>query len=218
MTGVAFSTPALLAFVVSGALALYAFERGLRRLAIVTKPLTTLLLLGVVGRPTSVFSQLVWAGLIASVLGDAALLGSGSTPFMIGLGCFLIAHALYVVAFAAVGSWSAASWVGLALVGLATPMLLRVLWPRVGSLRMPVLVYAGALSAMVVAAFSTLGGGLSPAAAGAAAGGAVLFYISDSSLAIDRFVRPIRHGSLLSVGVYWLGQLGIAVAAHGRIP
>jgi uncharacterized membrane protein YhhN len=86
----------------------------------------------------------------------------------------------------------------------------------VGNLRVPVAVYAGALSAMVVAAFSTLGGGLPGAAA--AAVGAVLFYVSDSSLAIDRFVRPIRHGSLLSVGVYWLGQLGIAIAARGRMP
>ena len=62
------SLPALLAFAVSGALALYAFERGLRRLALVTKPLTTLLLLGIVGRPTSTFSTLVWAGLIASAV------------------------------------------------------------------------------------------------------------------------------------------------------
>jgi uncharacterized membrane protein YhhN len=208
--------PALLAFAVSGTLALYAFERGLRRLALVTKPLTTLLLLFIVGRPSSAFSGLVWAGLIASAAGDAALLGNGSTAFMIGLGCFLLAHLTYVVAFATMGSWSGASWAGLALVGVATPILLRVLWPRVGSLRIPVAVYAGALSAMVVAAFSTLGGGLPGAAAAAA--GAVLFYISDSSLAIDRFVRPIRHGSFLSVGVYWLGQLGIAIAARGRIP
>ena len=207
---------ALVTFAISGALGLYALDRGRRALAIVTKPLTTALLLVIVGRPTSTFSALVWAGLLASVAGDAALLGTGSMAFMIGLGCFLLAHVAYVVAFARVGAWSAASWIGLALVGVATPLLIRVLWSRVGSLRGPVLVYAAALSAMVVAAFSTLGGGL--AGAGYAALGAVLFYVSDSSLAIDRFVRRIRHGAFLSVGVYWLGQLGIALAARGRVP
>ena len=208
---------AITAFAISGALGLYALDRGRRGLALVTKPLTTALLLLVVGPPTTVFSDLVWAGLIASVAGDAALLGRGPNAFMIGLGCFLLAHVAYVVAFARMGAWSGASWAGLALVAVATPILIRALWPRVGSLRGPVLVYAAALSAMVVAAFSTLGGGLLPGAIYAALG-AVLFYVSDSSLAIDRFVRPIRHGAFLSVGIYWLGQLGIALAARGRIP
>jgi YhhN-like protein len=39
--------------------------------------------------------------------------------------------------------------------------------------------------------------------------------VSDSSLAINRFRRPIPHVPLLAFGVYWLGQLGIAIAASG---
>lgn len=204
---------ALIAFAASGATALYAMERGLRAVAMVTKPLTTALLLVIAGPPSSTFAGLVWAGLIASVAGDAALLAAGDLAFMVGLGLFLVAHGLYVGAFIAVGAWCAWTWVGLALVGVASPLLLRVLWPRVGNLRGPVVVYAAALSAMVVSAWSTLGGGLPRA--GLAAGGALLFYVSDASLAIDRFVKPIRHAPLLSVGVYWLGQLGIALAARG---
>ena len=46
-----------------------------------------------------------------------------------------------------------------------------------------------------------------------AAVGAVLFYISDASLALNRFRQPIPHSALLAMGVYWLGQLGIAIAA-----
>ena len=46
-----------------------------------------------------------------------------------------------------------------------------------------------------------------------AAVGAVLFYVSDASLALNRFRQPIPHGALLAMGVYWLGQLGIAIAA-----
>jgi len=207
---------ALVAYAASASVALYALERGMRPLALVTKPLTTVLLLPIVGPPTSTLRELVWAGVIASVAGDAALLGAGTVAFMIGVGCFLIAHAAYIAAFATVAVWSAASWAGVALVAAATPVLVRILWPRVAGLRGPVLAYAAAISAMIVAAFSTVGGAL-PAPALAAAG-AVLFYVSDAALAIHRFVRPLRHATLLSVGVYWLGQLGIALASRGAAP
>ena len=92
-----------------------------------------------------------------------------------------------------------------------SPILLRTLWPGVTGLRGPVVAYGAAVSAMVIAAFSTLGGPL-PAEPLAAAG-ALLFYASDSSLAINKFRRPIPHEPLLAFGVYWLGQLGIAIAA-----
>jgi uncharacterized membrane protein YhhN len=200
------------AFVATGAIALYGMERGRRVLAVVFKPVTTALLLAVVGPPASAFVWLVWVGLLASIAGDAALLRPGDKPFMVGLALFLVAHLLYVAAFVTVGAWSAWSWVGLALVAPATFLLLRALWPRVGALRVPVAAYAAAVSAMVVAAFSTVGGSLS--AAPLAAVGGLLFYVSDASLAVNRFVRPLRYATLLSVGVYWLGQLGIAVAAR----
>ena len=33
--------------------------------------------------------------------------------------------------------------------------------------------------------------------------GAVLFYISDATLAWDKFKRPVRHASFVTMGVYW---------------
>ena len=71
--------------------------------------------------------------------------------------------------------------------------------------------YAVVISAMVVSASATVGGPLPLAPC--AAVGAVLFYSSDSSLALNRFRRPIPHIAFLAIGVYWLGQLGIAIAA-----
>jgi uncharacterized membrane protein YhhN len=199
----------------SGVIAIYAIDRRRQRLALLTKPLTTALLLAIVGMPRSTFSGLVWAGILASVVGDAALVLEGNTPFMIGLGFFLVAHVTYVVAFASVGVWSGASWAGLALVAVATPALLRRVWAGASGLRAPVVVYAAALSAMVVAAFSTVGGPLRGAPL--AAMGALLFYISDASLAVNKFARPLRHATLLAVGVYWLGQLGIALATRAQM-
>jgi alkenylglycerophosphocholine/alkenylglycerophosphoethanolamine hydrolase len=43
--------------------------------------------------------------------------------------------------------------------------------------------------------------------------GALLFYISDTILAMDRFVNPIPHARLLTMTTYHLGQLGILVSA-----
>jgi hypothetical protein len=68
---------------------------------------------------------------------------------------------------------------------------------------------------MVVSAWATIGSHL--AWAPFAAGGALLFYISDSSLALDRFHKKIPHVAYLALGVYWLGQIGIAIAARGPV-
>ena len=48
-----------------------------------------------------------------------------------------------------------------------------------------------------------------------AALGATLFYIGDAGLALETFHRPIKNAPLLTLGAYWLGQLGIALAARG---
>ena len=71
--------------------------------------------------------------------------------------------------------------------------------------------YAAVISAMVITASATVGGPLLMAPY--AAVGAVLFYVSDSSLALNRFRRPVPHIALYAMGIYWLGQLGIAIAA-----
>jgi uncharacterized membrane protein YhhN len=68
---------------------------------------------------------------------------------------------------------------------------------------------------MVIAAFATLGGPLPTAPL--AAGGAILFYASDASLALNKFRRPIPHAAFLTLGLYWIGQIGIALAARGRL-
>ena len=74
-------------------------------------------------------------------------------------------------------------------------------------------VYAAALSGMVTTAVaaSTTPAGI----AMSAAIGAACFYVGDASLAIDQFDRRFRLAPLLTLGVYWLGQLGIALSARG---
>jgi uncharacterized membrane protein YhhN len=106
--------------------------------------------------------------------------------------------------------------VGAIAVGLLYPIIRRGLMRQPGgdALRLPVLIYSLVLALMMVSAVSTF---FRPnwhtnAAIFAAAGG-VLFFVSDSLLALNRFVQPIRQGDLLVMAAYHLGQLGLALGA-----
>jgi uncharacterized membrane protein YhhN len=211
------SIPVVL-FLASTAAAVYAAESGRRVLIAVTKPLTTLLLFLVLGRPTTPFAWLVAGGVLFSLIGDVALLGSSKKAFMAGLVSFLVAHAAYAAGFVSVGTWSLRVAAAGLVVAAAAVVLVRALWAGAVGLRVPVVIYAAAISTMVVSATATLGGALPAPAPALAVAGAVLFFISDASLSLDKFHRPIPHAALLTLGVYWLGQLGIVLAARGGLP
>ena len=199
------------AFWVTSTLALVGAEKKIAWLHIVFKPLTTLLLLAVVGYPETTFARWIAAGIVLSAVGDVALLWDSNRAFMVGLGAFLLAHIAYVIAFLGVAAWSPHVAVVAVIVTASSLLLLRATWKGAAGLHAATIAYAVVISAMVVTAWATIGGPV--AMAPAAAVGAVLFYISDSSLALNRFRAPIPHIAMLAIGVYWLGQLGIAIAA-----
>jgi alkenylglycerophosphocholine/alkenylglycerophosphoethanolamine hydrolase len=214
-TGYGYNRPLaspIVAVLIAGLLAIAGAELRLRALEIVFKPLATLLLLWVVGVPHTTFARLVVVGIGLSAVGDAALLAKGNGAFMVGLGAFLLAHLAYVIAFVGVARLSP-HVVGVALImAVVTTFMLRAIWKGAEGLHGPTVAYGLVISAMVVSASATLGGPL-PASA-FAAGGAALFYVSDASLAVNKFRRPFPHAAWLTLGVYWVGQIGIAIAAH----
>jgi len=201
----------ILAMWVTSTLALLGAERKIRALEVVFKPITTLLLLAVVGVPETRFAGLIWAGILLSTVGDIALLWESKRAFLVGLGAFLLAHVAYVVAFVGAAVWSPHVAVVAAVMIVASSILLRLTWKGSAGIHPATIAYALVITAMVVAASATIGGPL--VLAPFAAVGAVLFYISDSSLALNLFRKPIPHVAFLAIGVYWIGQLGIAIAA-----
>jgi alkenylglycerophosphocholine hydrolase len=201
----------ILAMWVTSTLALIGAERKIKWLEIVFKPITTLLLLAVVGVPRTRFAGLIWAGILLSVVGDVALLWQSKRAFLVGLGAFLLAHVAYVIAFLGAAVWSPHVALVAAVMIVSSSLLLRAIWTGAAGMHGPVIAYAVVISAMVISAAATLGGPL-PLAPFAAVG-SVLFYISDSSLALNLFRKPIPHVAFLAIGVYWIGQLGIAIAA-----
>jgi len=205
-------TVAVVGVLISGALALVGAERKNRVLLAVFKPLTTALLFAVVGLPHTAFARWVALGIGLSVVGDAALLWSGNRAFIVGLSAFLLAHISYVVGFNTLGHAGLPALLAAAVIIPITFVLLRTIWAGAAGLQAPTVAYGAVISLMVIFAATTWG---SPVIPGPLATlGAALFYVSDSSLAIDRFRRPIPHAAFLTLGVYWLGQLAIAVTAR----
>jgi uncharacterized membrane protein YhhN len=182
------------------------------------KPLPILLLAGglfLCGEPRDAAAR-AWtaAGLAASLAGDLCLIAEKG--FLPGLASFLLAHVLYVVAFAAgapAAHWGEAAPIA-AVYLLAGVVLCAVLFPRLGRLRLPVAVYAFTLCAMCTAAWAR---GLA-ADSLAAPAGATLFLLSDAILAVDRFHTPFRAAKPLLFVLYIAGQALIAGSAWKPIP
>jgi uncharacterized membrane protein YhhN len=147
---------------------------------------------------------LVLAALALSAAGDLCLLGRRQAVFLAGVGAFLLAHLAYAAAFAPRSHpWPAAA-AGLVVLGV---LVVRWLWPHLGPLRLPVIAYAAAITAMLVLA---LGVGDPRVRLGAA-----LFYLSDLTVARDRFVAPGRWNALLGLPLYYAAQLLLASTAGG---
>jgi uncharacterized membrane protein YhhN len=100
---------------------------------------------------------------------------------------------------------------------VAAILVLRRLWPSLGRLRLPVIVYVVALVAMAwqAAARATT---LQTTHAYLAAAGAALFVVSDAILALNRFAKPFRAAQLLVMTTYVTGQALIAASVAPSSP
>ena len=131
--------------------------------------------------------RLLTVALLFSAAGDAILAIEGTNLFVPALGSFLITHLLYAAIF--VGLYRTAPFV---LAGWRKAMMilaivfaigyLVVLWPNLGALAVPVLLYVCAIVTMTAFSFR-----VQPIIVPA---GALLFMISDSLIAYEKFIRP----------------------------
>lgn len=161
----------------------------------------------------SFLGRAVWSALIFSTLGDVLLMFEGPLFFILGLGAFLLAHVFYIGAFASISSlkngflsrnpWWATPFV-------AFPICLLIfLWEGIpAGMKLPVAVYACVISIMALSVVNTKGK-VTDLTFWTLLGGAVLFLISDSALAIGKFGQPFAGERLLIMGTYILGQYGL---------
>jgi uncharacterized membrane protein YhhN len=133
--------------------------------------------------------------------------------FLPGLIAFLFAHLAYIRAFSVSLRFGARPRV-FVLYGVVAALILSQLWSGVPvALRVPVVAYVVCLAAMAAQAASgwraRIGTADESAARRAAIGG-VLFMLSDSLLAFNKFATPLPAASLSILASYWLAQGFIA--------
>lgn len=205
-----------------------------RRLRLVLKPalmpvLAAAFLDGTRGDPRPVPTDLLRAGTVAAQAlswgGDVALLGSSRRSFLAGVGSFAGAHVAYVAAFLSVrGSPrgegrihdTAGLRVALGLWLSAAPLLSVAAGRRDPALRVPVAAYATVLSGMF-ATSRLVDPTLPPLPRRTLQAGTALFLVSDTVLAVQRFVltepRPLLESVVMLT--YTAGQGLIAAGVAG---
>jgi len=179
---------------------------------LVVKPLPVLALsLWVLGAPRRAYRDRLAAGLLLSLVGDVLI----ETSFVGGLAVFLLAHVAYVSAFLA--DTKQKHLVRALPIAVYAVGVTAFLWRNLGDLRAAVVAYVIAISAMVWRAGARVGRAGAPRPGEwAGLAGAILFALSDTLIALDRFHAPVPHARITIILLYWAGQLGIAASARLR--
>lgn len=197
---------------------------GLTTLHFISKPLLVPALLSIYFSQERPVKKIFIAALFFCWLGDVFLLMESSNPifFMLGLGAFLVAHLLFIPAYRGLMSAEGAE-TGTARIRLAFPVVLAgtglvvVLYPKLGDLRIPVILYALALTSMVLQSIFRLGR-TSNQSFWLLFAGAVLFMVSDALLATNKFYQPLAYAGVFVMTTY-IAALYLIVQgalAHGK--
>lgn len=191
----------------------YAVARGDRRTESWAKPLVLASLVATaafLGATASAAGIWLLVALVFALAGDVALLSDSLPRFRMGLLAFLVGHLAYLVCFALLGlTVPAWSWIGVAVLGAAL-WATRAVVPATHrldgrALSVPVAVYSVVIGAMLLFAWFT--------GAPLVALGATVFVVSDATLSVDRFVRPVPHARLVLMVTYHVGQALIVAGA-----
>ena len=163
-----------------------------------------------VGAWGSAYGRVIFAGLCLCFLGDVLLIPKSRPCFLAGLASFLAGHLAFAGAFVVRGvDWPAAAVSALV---LAAPAIGSARWlrPHVDAgMRVPVLAYIVAITVMVAIA----AGSFQHRASWLVAAGAFGFYLSDLSVARDRFVAPAFVNRLWGLPLYYGAVLMLAASA-----
>jgi uncharacterized membrane protein YhhN len=162
------------------------------------------------GASSNAFGRIVLVALALCWIGDVFLIPHSHGAFLAGIAAFLLGHLAFIVAFIVRGeiAWRPAiALIPITLFGALVFARLRLSIPRgiVGA----VAAYIATICVMVAAAAGTMRGWTDwRIACGAAA-----FFVSDLSVARDRFVRRSFVNRLWGLPLYYAAQLLFAFAA-----
>ena len=181
------------------------------------KPITTVFILLVPllsphSKETFSISQ-VLVGLSFCLVGDVLILWDSF--FVFALASFLIGHLFFVAVLIQKGGLQLNYGI-LSLLGLVALVLYAQMYPNLGRLKLPVLIYVSCIVLMSWQALSLYVKNKNKATYWFALG-AVLFLLSDSVLGLTKFTFDFSMSSVVILTAYWGGILSIAYATHFRI-
>jgi len=195
----------------SAAITIYAKYRPSPRLEHIFKPLTMgwIILIALTGGASvsTRYQMLIVLGLASSLAGDVLLMLPGR--FLYGLVAFLIAHLLYIAAFTTEAG-GAPLWTLVPFLAFGGIML-RWLWPGLGRMRLPALIY---VAVILIMAWQAANRWVTTDQDGAllAFVGAYLFVTSDGLLAVERFRGAWRSAPFWVLSTYFAAQWLIALS------
>jgi uncharacterized membrane protein YhhN len=199
------------------ALLLAAEYRGWRAGIWLAKPLASTVFLVAAwlnGALDSSYGRLVLAALACSWLGDVLLIPAERPKvFRAGVLAFGLAHVAYIAAFVSRGLEPMRMELFAAVAALGLVFAIPWLRPRVPpELRLSVYGYMAILSAMLVTGAGASG------ADPLILVGAALFYVSDLTVARERFVAPGFGNGLVGLPLYYAAQLVLAATVGVSSP
>lgn len=147
----------------------------------------------------------VVVALFFSWLGDTLLLFQGEKPifFILGLVAFLLAHVAYIISFTRLKSTASAMGkpIIIVLFVVYSSILVFVLWPGLGGMKLPAILYGVILTTM-----GTIGVIKNTTSCPLLTFGVLFFVASDSILAINKFLFEVPYNGVLIMSTYILAQ------------
>lgn len=150
-------------------------------------------------------NYIITIGLLFGSLGDIFLIYENDLYFKLGLGSFLIGHIFYLIYFFNNARFNKVGAILSIIIFIVSMGVTFIIFPKLqNDLIMPVGIYIFVIMVMAISAsFYNIYTAI----------GAVLFLISDSIIAINKFVFSIPLSSLWIMILYYLGQWGIGYGA-----
>lgn len=172
------------------------------------------------GTVSSRLKRWILAALFFSWAGDVLLMfvPKNEIFFLAGLVSFLLAHIFYIIFFHRVRVLENIKGKLLLLLVVVAyyAILITILLPYLGDMKVPVLVYGLVISFMLMLAMHMVF--ITDKKAGKwMMAGALLFVLSDSILAFNKFYKPFELAGILIMLTYGLAQLLIVKGAAGYI-
>ncbi len=194
-----------IAFFILLAIEIYFSTSHQNSLVKITKPLLMPLLM-LMAFQLNIKEKYIYIALFFSLLGDVFLMFGGELYFMLGLGSFLLAHVFYILLFRNQFNFSLFKALPFAFATLTYFMLIKSGIDK--NLLFPVSVYCLVITIMGIFA---AGRNTNKSSYILVLIGSILFIMSDSLIAFNKFYSPLPASSFWVMSTYGLAQFLIVL-------